>query len=158
MLVFSLDFVVVVYSVLVLYVGKYSVVWDSHLILKLILFYWKKFGFLGVFVDTNVSKFQLLAFSLAVLTSSYWSAFAFLNPFSINFCGYSKFFKVSCSFFIRIWRVSTLSIIAQSCVVRLYGMFLSVCLSPAHTARFLSLATKIFVAGDENLLCAGNTH
>ena len=31
-------------------------------------------------------------------------------------------------------------------------------LSLAHTARFLSLKTKIFVAGDENLLCAGNTY
>ena len=27
-----------------------------------------------------------------------------------------------------------------------------------HTARFLSLRTKIFVTGDENLLCAGNKH
>ena len=33
-----------------------------------------------------------------------------------------------------------------------------VSLSLAHTARFLSLATKIFVSGDENLLCAGNTY
>jgi len=31
-------------------------------------------------------------------------------------------------------------------------------LSLAHTARFLSLKTKTFVAGDENLLCAGNTY
>ena len=30
--------------------------------------------------------------------------------------------------------------------------------SLAHTARFLSLRTKIFVAGDENLLCARNKH
>ena len=31
-------------------------------------------------------------------------------------------------------------------------------LSLAHTARFLSLRTKIFVAGDENLLCERNKH
>ena len=30
--------------------------------------------------------------------------------------------------------------------------------SLAHKARFSSLRTKIFVAGDENLLCAGNTY
>ena len=34
---------------------------------------------------------------------------------------------------------------------------LRVLLSLAHTARFSSLRTKIIVAGDENLLCAGNT-
>ena len=28
----------------------------------------------------------------------------------------------------------------------------------AHTARFSSLRTKIFVAGDENLLCSRNTY
>ena len=28
----------------------------------------------------------------------------------------------------------------------------------AHTARSSSLRTKIFVAGDENLLCAGNIY
>ena len=32
------------------------------------------------------------------------------------------------------------------------------CLSLAYTARLLSLRTKIFVAGDENLLCAGNKY
>ena len=37
-------------------------------------------------------------------------------------------------------------------------MLEAVLLSLAHTARFLSLRTKIFVAGDENLLCAGNKH
>ena len=31
-------------------------------------------------------------------------------------------------------------------------------LSLAHTARFFWLRTDIFVAGDENLLCAGNTY
>ena len=31
-------------------------------------------------------------------------------------------------------------------------------ISLAQVARFSSLTTKIFVAGDENLLCAGNTY
>ena len=31
-------------------------------------------------------------------------------------------------------------------------------LSVAHTAQFLSMRMKIFVAGDENLLCEGNKH
>ena len=31
-------------------------------------------------------------------------------------------------------------------------------LSLAHTARFSLLRTKIFVAGDENVPCAGNTY
>ena len=37
-------------------------------------------------------------------------------------------------------------------------MVFSVILSLAHTARFSSLRTKNFVAGDENLLCVGNTY
>ena len=37
-----------------------------------------------------------------------------------------------------------------------FYQFLSISL--AHTARFSSLSTKIFVTGDENLLCAGNKY
>ena len=85
----------------------------------------KKFGFLGLFVDTNVSRFSLLDFSLAVLSSSCGIAFAFLNPFSIKFCGYPKCAKVSCSSFIRMLRVFLLSTIVQSRLARLYGIFFS---------------------------------
>ena len=37
----------------------------------------KTFGFLGLFLDTNLSEFPLLVFSLAVLNSSCGIAFAF---------------------------------------------------------------------------------
>ena len=42
-------------------------------------------------------------------------------------------------------------------ILRIHA-FPRVSYSLVDTARFLSLRTKIFVAGDENLLCAGNTY
>ena len=86
----------------------------------------KKCGYLGILVDTNVSRFLLLDFSLDVLSYSCGIAFAFVNPFSMNFCGYPKCVKVSCSSFIRILRAFLLSNIVQSRLARLYGIFFSV--------------------------------